>query len=235
MTHKMFFQNFFLALAASVSDDDFLAFAVTALANLDADGGYPAEADFLRTQVAELQKQHQARGVVGGKVAKSATFQQAVRSFLAWAKLTNTQRVFPAFPDRNQTERIDILPGGMDYLYRADNDNVVERVTYYLDKISKTYGTQTKVTPAEAAAQLKLLAEAATGNTTGKAGTKKASAAIDTQELVVAEDLYRTYTATLAKNWEDPMQAYALFPFPNTTGGPEDGNLPELPIAPPTA
>ena len=235
MTHKMFFQNFFEALAASVSDDAYLAFAVTVLANLDADGGYPAEADFLRAQVAELKKQHQARGVVGGKVASSAVFQKAVRNFLAWAKLTNTTKVFPAFPDRNQSERIDILPGGMDYLYQADNSNVVERATYYLTKISKNYGPQTKVTPAEAAAQLKLLADANTGNTTTKTGTKKASAAIDSQELVVADGLYRAYTAALARHWEAPMQAYALFPFPNTTGGPEDGNLPSLPTTPPTA
>jgi hypothetical protein len=235
MTHKMYFQNFMMALAASLSDDEFLAFATTTLANLDADGNYPEAADFLRPQVAELRKQHQARGVVGGKVAASATFQQAVRNFLKWAQLTNTTKVFPAFPDRNQKERIDIFPGGMDYLYRADNDNVVERVTYYLTHISDTYGKQTKVTPAEAAAQLKLLTDAQTGNTTTKSNTQKAAAAIDTQELVVAGGLYRAYATALAAHWAEPLLAYALFPFPNTTGGPDDDNLPELPPALPTA
>ncbi|MDO7875090.1 hypothetical protein Q5H93_10140 [Hymenobacter sp. ASUV-10] len=235
MTHKTYFQNFFEALAASLSDDEFLAFATTVLANLDTDGGFPEEADFLRAQVAELNKQHQARGVVRGKVASSAALQQAVRLFLKWAQLTNTTRVFPAFPDRNQKERLDILPGGMDYLYQADNDNVVERATYYLTKISNDYGDQTKVTLKEAADQLKLLTDARTSNDTTKAGTKKAAAAIDVQELVVCQGLYRAYSALLARHWAEPMQAYALFPFPNTTGGPEDGNLPELPTTLPTA
>jgi hypothetical protein len=235
MTHKTYFQNFFLALAAALSDDAFLAFAVTTLANLDADGSFPEVADALRALLAELKKQHQARGVVGGKVASSATFQQAVRKFLKWVQLTNTTKVFPAFPDRNQAERLTILPGGMDYLYQADNDNVVERSTYYLDKISKVYGAQTKVTAAEAAAQLQLLTETQTGNTTTKANTQKASAAIDTQELAVAGCLYRAYTALLAKHWEAPLQAYAFFPFPNITGAAEDDNLPELPQSLPTA
>ena len=235
MTHKTYFQNFFLALAASLSDDDFRAFAEAVLANLDKDGSHVAEADFLRAQVADLHTQHQARGVVGGKVASAAVLQAASRKFLKWAQLTNTTKVFPAFPDRNQPERIAILPGGMDYLYQADTSNIVERAGYYLTKISQTYGPQTKVTAAEAAAQLALLTQAGTGNATGKADTKKAAAALDAQEEVVCGGLYRAYAALLAKHWAAPLQAYALFPFPNTAGGPEDGNLPALPTGPPTA
>ena len=98
MTNKTYFLNFFVPLCASLSDDEFLAFAEAVVANLQKDPA--ANADdlaFLEPQVIALRAAHTKRGV-GGKSASTTTLRAAVRDFLAWAKLTNVQKVFPAFP-----------------------------------------------------------------------------------------------------------------------------------------
>ena len=233
MTHKTYFYNFFGALAAATSDDEFLAFATATLANLQREAAtYAPEIAYLEPQVAQLRATHQARGVVG-KSATATDLRGAVRAFLAWAKLTNTTKVFPAFPDRKQRERIDIFPGGMDTLYRADHANLLKRAQYYLHKISGPYGAQTGVTPAQAAEQYAALETALTNRTTDAATTRGHSAAIDEQEEVVCLGLYRAYARLLNVYFEHPAQAYTYFPFPHTTGQPEDANLPSLPKAHP--
>lgn len=233
MTHKTYFYNFFVALAAALSDDEFLAFADAVLANLKQEAAaYAAEIAYLEPQVEKLRAAHQARGVAG-RSASVTDLRGAVRAFLQWAKLTNTTKIFPAFPDRKQKERVDIFPGGMDALYRADQTNILKRATYYLDKISVTYAGQTGVTPAQAKAQYDLLEEALTNRTTAVADKRGHSAAIDEQEAVVCVGLYRAYTRLLNAYFEQPEQAYAYFPFPKTTGQPEDANLPSTPKAHP--
>jgi hypothetical protein len=229
MTNKTYFANFFVPLCASLSDDAFLAFAEAALANLKKDSkADPADVELLEETVTRLRAAHTQQGP-GGKAASTATLKTVVREFLQWAQLTNVQKVFPAFPDRKQAERIDIFPGGMDALYRADQTNILGRAKYYLDKISGTYGAKTGITPEVAAAQYQLLQDALTSRTTHSAEVRSGSAAVDAEELVVCGALYRAYAGLLHRFYEHPDRAYAYFPFPNTTGTPADGNLPSLP------
>ena len=219
MTHKTYFQNFFVALCAAQSDDDFLAFASTVLANLERDASAASpDAAYLAPLVARLRTAHEQRGPQGLS-ATAATLRTAVKNFLAWAQLTNTTKVFPAFPDRMQAERIAILPGGMDALYQADQTNILSRAKYYLDQIATTYGAQTKVTPAEAAEQLQKLTDALTGRTTDHATRQQGSAAVDAEELSVCLGLYRAYAGLLHEHFEHPEQAYAYFPFSNPSCG----------------
>ncbi|SDY29770.1 hypothetical protein [Hymenobacter psychrophilus] len=229
MTNKSYFFNFFVPLCASLSDDEFLAFAESVLANLKKDSkADAADVAGLEAQVTKLRAAHTQRGI-SGKSASVATLKQAVRDFLQWAKLTNIQKVFPAFPDRKQAERIDIFPGGMDALYRADQTNLLSRAKYYLDKISGPYGKQTGITAADAAKQYKALEEALTGRTTAATDKRSGSAAVDAEELAVCEGLYRAYAGLLYHHSEHPEQAYAYFPFPNATGTAADANLASLP------
>ncbi|GAB3875780.1 hypothetical protein GCM10028824_32070 [Hymenobacter segetis] len=229
MTHKTYFHNFFIPLCAALSDDEFLAFADTVLANLNRDAA--AHADdiaYLAPLVEGLRTAHGQRGEQG-KSATAATLRTAVKNFLAWAKLTNTTKVFPAFPDRNQAERIDIFPGGMDALYQADYTNILKRARYYLDRIGTTYSNQTKVDTKEAETQFKLLRDALEGRVTDHATRQEGSAAVDAEELKVCLGLYRAYTGRLHEYFENPEVAYSFFPFPNTVGAAADGNLPALP------
>ena len=129
---------------------------------------------------------------------------------------------------------MDIFPGGMDALYRADQANILSRAQYYLDKISKTYGTQTGITPALAAAQHQKLTDALHGRTTAVADKRGGSVAVDTEEQVVCGGLYRAYAGLLHQHYEHPEAAYAFFPFPQSTGTPADGNLASLPKPHPT-
>ncbi|MDO7873523.1 hypothetical protein Q5H93_02180 [Hymenobacter sp. ASUV-10] len=229
MTNKTYFVNFFVPLCASLSDDAFLAFAEAALANLQNDPEADAEdVKALAETVARLRAAHTQRGQ-GGKVAAAATLQQAVRSFLQWAQLTNVQKVFPAFPDRQQAERIDIFPGGMAALYQANQKNILGRAKYYLDKISQTYGGKTGITPEVAAAQYKTLENALTGRTTHSSEVRSGAAAVDAEEEVVCGALYRAYAGLLHRHYATPELAYAYFAFPQSTGTPADGNLPNLP------
>ncbi|MDQ2771082.1 MAG: hypothetical protein M3Y54_11345 [Bacteroidota bacterium] len=231
MTHHTYFTNFFVPLCAALNDDEFLAFADTTLANLAHAAAAPDDVAYLTPLVEQLRAAHQQRGPQG-KSATAATLRTAVKNFLAWAKLTNTTKVFPAFPDRAQAERLAIFPGGMDALYRADQTNVLKRAKYYLDKISATYGAQTKVTATEAQAQYDALETALTSRTTAHADQRQASAAVDTEELNVCTGLYRAYAGLLHQHFDHPERAYALFPFPQSQGIPADANLPKLPAPP---
>jgi hypothetical protein len=234
MTHKTFFNNFFVALAAAMSDDEFLAFSDAVLANLKRDAAkYSPEIAYLEPQVAQLRVGHQARGLEG-KSATVTDLRGAVRAFLAWAKHTNVTKVFPAFPDRKQSERIDIFPGGMDTLYRADQTNILKRAKYYLEKISVTYGAQTGVKDADAQAQYEALEKALTKRITSVADKRASSVAIDERETIVCVGLYRAYTRLLNEHFEQPEEAYTYFPFPQSTGKPEDANLSSLPKDHPT-
>lgn len=230
MTNTSFFNNFFFALAASLSDDEFLAFAEATLANLQRESTtYAAEIALLEPLVRELRSRHAERGE-RGKSATAANLRTVVRAFLQYVKLTNTKKVFPAFPDRNQKERIDILPGGMDPLYQADNTNILTRASYYLDKVSGTYGAQTGVPVAEAAEWKQKIKDALEGRTTESSDKRKASAAIDEQEQRVCEGLYFAYTGIQRQHYLNPVKGHAYFPFPQSTGKPEvDDNLASLP------
>jgi hypothetical protein len=231
MTHKTYFQNFFVALCAALSDDEFLAFADAVLANLRRDAASADDAAYLAPLVEHLRQAHEQRGPQG-KSATAATLRTAVKNFLAWAKLTNTTKVFPAFPNAAQAERIDIFPGGMDALYRAAQTNILPRAKYYLDKIGTTYGAQTKVDAKEVAAQYKQLEDALSGRTTDHTTRQEGSAAVDVEELKVCVGLYRAYAGLLHRHFEQPEVAYATFPFPNTQGTHADANLPSLPEPP---
>lgn len=229
MTHTSFFQNFFVPLCASLSDDEFLAFASTVLANLERPGADPAgDAPALKPLVEKLQAAHEQRGPQG-KSAPVATLAQATRSFLAWVKLTNTTRVFPAFPSATQPERLAIFPGGMDTLYKANQSNILERAKYYLDKVSASYGKQTGVAVADADAQYALLEAALTSRRTHGTAVREGSAAVDVEEAAVCGGLYLVYTGLLRQHHAQPEQAYAYFPFPRSKGQADDANLPSLP------
>ena len=232
MTHHSYFFNFFVPLCASLSDDEFLAFADTALANLKRDpAAHADDIAYLAPLVEKLRAAHVQRGPQGHS-ATAATLRTAAKNFLAWAKRTNTTHVFPAFPDEAQAERLDIFPGGMSALYQANQSNILKRAEYYLTKIGTTYGAQTKVDAKEAAAQLQLLDDALKGRTTDHATRQEGSAAVDAEELRVCTGLYRAYAGLLHQHFDHPEQAYATFPFPRTTGTAADGNLPALPPAP---
>lgn len=232
MTHTTYFTNFFVPLCAALNDDEFLAFAETTLTNLRRDAvTHAADLAYLEPLVASLGAAHQQRGPQG-KSSTTATLRQIVKNFLAWAKLTNTTRVFPAFPNPDQPERLAIFPGGMTALYQANQTNILPRAKYYLDQISQHYGAQTKVTAAEAQAQYDTLEEALTGHRTHAAAVKEGSAAVDDQELAVCGGLYRAYAGLLHQHWDQPTRAYAYFPFPNSTGTAPDANLPSLPTPP---
>ena len=232
MTHKTYFQNFFVALCAALSDDEFLAFAETTLANLERDAlAHAEDVAVLKPLVTKLRTAHQQRGPLG-KSATAASLRMAVKNFLAWAKLTNTTKVFPAFPDREQKERIDIFPGGMDALYQAKQANILERAKYYTDKVGTAYGKETKVPAAEADAQYQALQEALAGRRTSVTGQKEGAAAVDAEEEAVCHGLYFVYGGLLRQHYLHPDRAYAYFPFPQTTGAADDDNLPSLPVAP---
>ena len=231
MTNKTYFINFFDALAASQSDDEFLAFAEASLANLKREAAaYTAEIALLEPLVQELRARHTQQGE-RGKSATATTLKKVVRGFLQYAKLTNTTKVFPAFPDRTQTERIDILPGGMDALYHADTTNILSRATYYLDKITATHGAKTGVPVADATAWKQKIKDAVEGRTVETGDQRKASAAIDEQEIQVCDGLYFAYTGVQRKHFQQPEAGYAYFPFPESTGKPEeDDNLSSFPF-----
>ena len=83
MTHKIYFQNFFVVLCAALSDDDFLAFADATLANLRrAPQGHADDVALLQPLVEQLRAAHQQRGPQG-RSATAATLRTAVKSFLA--------------------------------------------------------------------------------------------------------------------------------------------------------
>lgn len=100
---------------------------------------------------------------------------------------------------------------------------------HYFTRIGTTYGAQTKVTPAEAAAQYQLLKAALTGRSTDHATKKEGSAAVDAEELRACTGLHRAYASLLHQHFEQPERAYTYFPCPQTTGAPADANLPSLP------
>ena len=231
MTNTTYFINFFDALAASLSDDEFLAFAEASLANLKKEAAtYAKEIALLEPLVQELRARHTQQGE-RGKSATATTLKKVVREFLQYAKLTNTTNVFPAFPDRAQTERVAIFPGGMDALYQADTTNILGRATYYLDKITDTYGAQTKVPVSEATAWKQRIKDAVEGRTTETGDQRKASAAIDEQEIKVCDGLYFAYAGVQQQHYLQPEAGHAYFPFPQSTGQPEkDDNLASLPI-----
>jgi hypothetical protein len=181
----------------------------------------------LSAPVARLRAAHAQRGV-GGKSASAATLRTAVRDFLAWVKLTNVQKVFPAFPDRNQAERIDIFPRGMDALYRADQTNILARAKYYLDKISGPCGAKTGITATEAAAQYHPLEATLAGRTTAPADKRGGAVAVDADEAATCKALYRAYAGLLHRHYAQPERAYAYFPFPASTGTAADANLSSL-------
>ncbi len=234
MTNKTYFVNFFDALAASLSDDEFLAFAEATLANLQREAvAFAAEIALLEPLVQELRARHDQQGT-RGRSATAASLKKVVREFLQYARLTNTTKVFPAFPDRAQTERIDIFPGGMDTLYQADTTNILGRATYYLDRITATYGAQTKVPASEATTWKQRIKDAVEGRTVETGDQRKASAAIDEQEVHVCDGLYFAYAGVQQKHYLQPEAGYAYFPFPQSTGKPEeDDNLASLPFAHP--
>ncbi len=230
MTNQTYFINFFDALAASLSDDEFLAFAEASLANLKREAAtYAKEIALLEPLVQELRARHTQQGE-RGKSATVASLKKVVREFLQYAKLTNTTKVFPAFPDRAQPERVDIFPGGMDALYRADQTNILTRATYYLDKITATYGGQTKVPVSEATDWKARIKNAVEGRTTDASSQRQASAAIDEQEIRVCDGLYFAYAGIQQQHYLQPEAGHAYFPFPQSTGKPEvDDNLASLP------
>lgn len=155
-----------------------------------------------------------------------------MKEFLAWARLTNTTKVFPAFPDRAQAERVAIFPSGMDAFYQATQANILERARYYVEKISVTYGAQTQVPAADAQARYQALEAALTGRRTDATAHKEGSAAVDAEELEVCAGLYFVYGGLVRQHHRTPALAYAYFPFPQATGTPADDNLPDLPPAP---
>ena len=62
MTHKTYFQNFFAAL----SDEEFLAFTETVLANLERDAAaHKDDIAYLMPRLADLRTEHRQRGEQG--------------------------------------------------------------------------------------------------------------------------------------------------------------------------
>ena len=217
MQYQSYYFNFFTALAASVSDDDFLTFVRQTYTNLLADPAQAARAARLKPFVEAQNAARQAAGT-GGKSGKSATLGQIIRAFNQWVRLTNATTVFAKFPLPTMTERIEILPKGATGIYQADHGELLAEATTYVDGLKLYKGKLGNDAWTEGDAWLDKLDQALSGRGREVKNEKSASTALDDAERATCVVLFGIHGGLIEDHAASPMQAAAFFPYPDSEG-----------------
>ena len=227
MQYQSYYFNFFTALGASLSDDDFLAFVRQTYANLLADPAQAARAARLKPFLDAQTAARQAAGT-GGKSGKTATLGQTIRAFFAWVRLTNATTVFAKFPFPTMEERLTILPKGVSGLYDADHSELLAEATTYVEGLKKYGATLGATAGQEGDAWLTKLKTALEGRGTQVKDTKSASTALDDAELKTCAVLFGIHGGLLEDHAESPKLAAAFFPYPDSVGtdAPDPAKVP---------
>ena len=217
MQYQSYYFNFFTALAASLSDDDFLTFVRQTYANLLAEPAQAARAARLKPLLDAQNAARQAAGT-GGKSGKAATLGQTIRAFYGWVRLTNATTVFAKFPLPTMEERIQILPKGNTGLYQADHSELLAEATVYVDGLQKYKATLGDAAGTEGDAWLLKLKNALSGRGNEEKDLKAASTSLDDAEKAACVVLFGIHGGLLETYFESPMLAAAFFPFPDSAG-----------------
>jgi hypothetical protein len=212
--YQSYYQNFFLALAASLSDDAFMTFVEQTYRNLAADPARAAEAALLQPRYDAQRKARQAAGS-GGHSGKAATLGTTIRESLAWVRLTNTT-VFAKFPNPDAEERRTVLPHGATGLYDADHGELLTEATTYVDGLKLYKNTLGQEAGEQGDAWLLKLSNALSGRGTEVKTGKIASSALDPAERATCGVLFRLHGRLLDAFAETPAQAAAFFPHPDS-------------------
>ncbi|MDQ2769512.1 MAG: hypothetical protein M3Y54_03315 [Bacteroidota bacterium] len=215
MQNQTYYLNFFLPLAASLSDDAFLSFVEQTHDNLLADPARAAEASLLAPLYQAQRAARQAAGS-GGKSGKAATLGSTIREFLAWVRLTNTTTVFAKFPNPDTEERRTILPHGATGLYDADHGELLTEATTYVDGLKHYHATLGEDAGTQGDAWLLRLGNALGGRGTERKDQKLSGSALDAAEAATCVALFRIHGRLLDAYAEHPAQAAAFFPYPDS-------------------
>ncbi len=217
MQYQSYYRNHFVALDASLSDDDYLSFVRQTHANLLADPARAAEAALLKPALDAQTAARQAAGT-GGKSGTSATLKQTIRDFYGWVRLLNITTVFPKFPNPKQEERLTLLPKGASGLYDADHSELLAEATTYVDGLRKYNATLGDPAVQQGDVWLGKLTDALGGRGTEVKDLQSASADLEKAEDESSRVLFRIHGRLLDAYAEDPMRAYAFFPYPDSEG-----------------
>ncbi len=217
MQYQSYYFNFFTALAASLSDDDFLTFVRQTYANLLADPAQAARAARLKPFVEAQTAARQAAGT-GGKSGKALTLGQTIREFFGWVRLTNNTTVFAKFPYATDEARIVIMPKGASGLYDADHTELLAEATTYVDGLKLYKSKLGDDAWTEGDVWLDKLDKALSGRGKEVKNEKSASTALDDAEKASCVVLFGIHGGLLEDHAASPMQAAAFFPYPDSEG-----------------
>ncbi len=217
MQYQSYYFNFFMSLAASLSDDGFLTFVRQTHANLAADPAQAARAARLKPFVEAQIAARQAAGT-GGKSGKVITLGQTIREFLGWVRLTNNTTVFAKFPYPTAEERAVILPKGVSGIYEADHNELLAEATTYVDGLKRYKATLGDDAWQAGDVWLDKLASALTGRGKEVKNDKAASTALDDAEKASCVVLFGIHGGLIEDHAASPMQAAAFFPYPDSEG-----------------
>ena len=217
MQYGSYYFNFFMSLAASLSDDDFLAFVRQTYANLLADPAQAARAarlkPFLDAQIAARQ----AAGT-GGKSAKVMTLGMIMRDFFQWVRLTNNTTVFAKFPYQTDEARFVIMPKGVSGLYDADHSELLAEATVYVTGLKRYKATLGDAAWTEGDVWLDKLDTALTARGKEVKNEKAASTALDDAEKASCVVLFGIHGGLIEDHVASPKMAAAFFPYPDSEG-----------------
>ena len=217
MQYQSYYFNFFTALAASLSDDDFLTFVRQTYTNLLADPAQAARAARLKPFVEAQNAARQAAGT-GGKSGKVMTLGQTIREFFGWVRLTNNTTVFAKFPYPTDEARLIIMPKGVSGLYNADHTELLAEATTYVDGLKLYKGKLGNDAWTEGDAWLDKLDQALSGRGREVKNEKSASTALDDAEKATCVVLFGIHGGLVEDHAASPMQAAAFFPYPDSEG-----------------
>lgn len=221
MQYRSYFRNFFVPLAASLSDDAFLSFVRQTYENLKADPARAAEAALLEPLYQAQRAARQAAGT-GGRSGKVATLGQTIREFYAWVRLTNATTVFAKFPLPTQEERLRILPKGVSGIYQADHSELLAEATTYVAGLKLYKDSLGAEAGQQGEAWLTKLEQALAHRGTEVKDRQAASTALDAAEAKTCIGLFRIFGRLLDAYADQPALAYAFFPFPDSAGEAPD-------------
>lgn len=217
MQYQSYYFNFFFALAASLSDDDFLTFVRQTYTNLAADPAQAARAARLKPLLDKQAAARQAAGT-GGKSAKVLTLGQTIRAFLQWVRLTNNTTVFAKFPFPTDEARVVIMPKGVSGLYEAINSELLAEATTYVNGLKKYKATLGDDAWTEGDKWLLKLDDALSGRSKEVKDDKTASTALDDAETATCVVLFGIHGGLIEDHAASPKQAAAFFPYPDSEG-----------------
>ncbi|MBC7448341.1 MAG: hypothetical protein H7330_09805 [Hymenobacteraceae bacterium] len=227
MQYQSYYRNHFLALDASLSDDDFMTFVRQTYLNLLADPARAAEAALLKPALDAQEAARQAAGA-GGRSGKSATLKQTIREFNQWVRLTNATTVFAKYPLPTMADRIEILPKGATGLYQADHSELLAEATTYVNGLKRFKATLGDDAGEQGDVWLAKLANALGGRGVEVKDTQMASTDLEIAEDESSRVLFRIHGRLIDAYAEDPMKAYAFFPYPDSEGTEATTPLPGL-------